>query len=139
MSRFNKTLEVTISIVHREKEKFRCYLNWLHSTLTAKYAQLIASDLSGDPTTEVYRMGLQTDIWCFKYEPVQEFEIPHYVNLTVTDTGEEDYVNRVCVALSGRRTHCSCCHQDTHWDSKCPTKAEKQAKRPTIDPQRQKP
>jgi hypothetical protein len=107
MSRFNNTLAVTISIVHRENEKLREYLNWLSSTLTEKYAQMIAADMSRDSNAEVYRMGLQTDKWCFKYEPVQCFEIPHYINLTVTDDEEEDYVNRVWVKLLGRRTRYS--------------------------------
>jgi hypothetical protein len=95
MSRLNKKLGITLSIVHREREKIRGYLNWLPSTLTEKYAQLIAADVSGDPNAEVHKVGCQTDRWCFKYELVKGFEVPHYVNLTLADDEEEDYSHRV--------------------------------------------
>jgi hypothetical protein len=139
MSPSTRHLGGTFSIVHREKEKFRGFLNWLPSTLTERYAQLIAADVSVDPNAEVHRVKRQRDKRCFKYEPVKGFEIPHYVNLTLTDDEEEVYVNRVWVTLSGRRTLCLFCQQDTHWDSKCPTRAERQARRPTSDPLIQKP
>jgi hypothetical protein len=139
MSRLNRRLGVTLSIVHREKEKLRGFLNWLPSTLTEKYAQLIAADVSGDPNAEVKRTGYQTDRWCFKYEPVQDYEVPHYVNLTLTDEVEEDYENKVWVTLPGRRTPCSFCQQDTHWESKCPTRTERKARRPKADPLSQRP
>jgi hypothetical protein len=139
MSRLNKKLGVTLCIVHREKERLRGYLNWLPSTLTERCAQLIAADVSGDPNAEVHRVRRQTDKWCFKYKPVKGFEVPHYVNLTLTDDEEEDYVNRVYVTLPGRRTPCSFCQQGTYWESKCPTRAEKKARRPTTDPLCQKP
>jgi hypothetical protein len=95
MSRLNKNLGITLSIVHREKEKLRGYLNWLPWTLTVRYAQLIAADVSVDPNAEVHRTGRHTDRWCFKYELVKEFEVLHYVNLPLTDEEEEDYINRV--------------------------------------------
>jgi hypothetical protein len=123
MSRLNKKLGVTLSNGHREKEKLRGILNWLPSTLTEKYAQLIAADVSGDPSAEIQKMGCQTDRSCFKYEPVKDIEVPHYVNLTLTNDEEEDYENRVWATLPGRRTPCSFCQQDTHWESKCPTRA----------------
>jgi hypothetical protein len=33
-----------------------------------KVAQLIFADVSGHPDAEVYRIVLQSDKWCFKYE-----------------------------------------------------------------------
>jgi hypothetical protein len=96
------------------KEKLRGYLNWLPSTLTEKYAQLIITDVSGDANTKIHRVGHQTDKLCFKYEPVQGFEIPHYFNLILIDEDEEDYVNRVWVTLPGRWTPCSFRQHDTH-------------------------
>jgi hypothetical protein len=114
---------------HTEKEKIRGYLNLLPSLLTEKCAQLIAADVSGDHNAEVHRLWCQTDRWCFKYEPVKGFDVPHYVNLKL----EEDYSNRVWVTLPGRQTPCSFCQQDSHWDSKCPTRTERQARRPTTD------
>jgi hypothetical protein len=94
--------------------------------------------VSGDPNSEIHMVGFKTYKWCFKYEPVKGFEAPHYVNLTLTDDEEKDYINRVRVTLPGRRTPCLSCLQDTHWDSKCPIRAEKQAKRLTTDPLRPK-
>jgi hypothetical protein len=79
-----------------------------------QYAQLTAAEVSGDANAEVHRFGRQTDKWCFKYEPVQEFEVPHYANLTLKDEDENDYVNRICVTLPSRRTPCSFCQQDTY-------------------------
>jgi hypothetical protein len=139
MSFFNKTFGVPLSIVHRKKTKLREFFNCLPSTLTEKYAQLVAADVSRDPNAKVHRVGRQTIKWYFKYEPVKGFEIPHYINLTLTNDEEEDYDNRVWVTLPGRWTPCLFCQQNTHWDSKCPTRAEKQAKRPTLDPLRRKP
>jgi hypothetical protein len=70
MSRLNEKLGVTLTIVHREKEKIHEYLKWLPSILTEKYVQLIATDVSGDPKAKVHRVGCQTDKGCFNYEPV---------------------------------------------------------------------
>jgi hypothetical protein len=90
---------------------------------------------TGDANAEVYRMRLQTDKWCFKYELVRGFEILHYVSLTLTDEDEGEYFNVVWVTLLGRLTHCSFCQQQTHWGSMCMTRAEK----PTSNLLRQKP
>jgi hypothetical protein len=64
MSLFNKTLGVTLSIVHRVKEIF-------NGLQTERYAQLIAADEFVDPNAEVHRVSRQTNKWCFKYEPVK--------------------------------------------------------------------
>jgi hypothetical protein len=64
-----------------------------------------------------FSVGRQTDKWCFKYMPVKGFEVPHCVNLTLTDKNKGDYVNGVLVTLPDRQTPCSFCQHDTHWDS----------------------
>jgi hypothetical protein len=86
--------------------------------LTDRFTPLLVADVSGDPNAEVHMTVRQKDKWCFKYEPVQAFEVLHYVNPKLTAEAQGDIVKIVCVTLPGRQTKYSFCHQNIHCDFK---------------------
>jgi hypothetical protein len=57
-------------------------------------------------------MGSQADKWGIAYESVQGFEVPHYVNLKLTDKEKEGILNRVWVTLLVRQTKYSFCQEN---------------------------
>jgi hypothetical protein len=71
MSRFHKSLQVTICFVHIDIEKLRDYIILLPSSLMTRYAQLIVVRIVRRHFAEFYRMGRQTEKWSFKHELVQ--------------------------------------------------------------------
>jgi hypothetical protein len=113
--------KLTVRIEHKDKERKKGTIHWLPPHISLACVKRMVVDFTGDPNAEVIANEYLSDEFHFRYREQETTDVPHYIKMTLRLL-DKNIVSRVWVTLPGRRTECTTCGSDEHWDSQCPVK-----------------